>query len=67
MRALAGLHSGTAIRSVASGGATDLPETIAEMVGAPETQHIVFAMPSCGAQFPKRFMTPHIHTNSHTC
>jgi Zn-dependent protease with chaperone function len=39
---VAGLHSGTTT-AVASGGATDLSETIAEMVGDPETQHITFA------------------------
>jgi len=38
----AGLHSGTTT-AVASGGATNLPETIAEMVGDPETQHVTFA------------------------
>lgn len=39
---VAGLHSGTTT-AVASGGATDLSETIAEMVGDPETQHVAFA------------------------
>jgi Zn-dependent protease with chaperone function len=38
----AGLHSGTTT-AVASGGATDLSETIAEMVGDPETRHVTFA------------------------
>ena len=38
----AGLHSGTTT-AVASGGATDLSETIAEMVGDPEIEHMTFA------------------------
>ncbi len=37
----AGLHAGTTT-AVASGGA-NLPETIAEMVGDPETRHVTFA------------------------
>jgi Zn-dependent protease with chaperone function len=39
---IAGLHSGTTT-AVASGSATDLSETIADMVGDPETQHVTFA------------------------
>ena len=40
---VAGLHSGEAI-PVASGTVADLPETITDTVGAPDSQHIVFAM-----------------------
>jgi len=40
--AVSGLRSGME-RSVASSGATSLPETITTMVGDPETQHIEFA------------------------